>query len=74
LDKVKFCQYGKEIKKKLVDIDKTQTWLIEKVKAKTGLYFDSSYLHKILTGQIATPSIVTAINEILGISFENRSA
>ena len=71
----KFCQYGKEIKKRLVDIDHSQSWLIDEVKAKTGLFVDSSYLYKIMTGQNATPKIVAAINEILEISVpETESA
>lgn len=59
--------YGKRIEKKLIDMDKNQEWLIAQVKEKTGLYFDTSYMHKIKTGQLATPKIVAAINEILGV-------
>lgn len=60
-------EYGKEIKKRLIDLDKSQNWLIEQVKVRTGLFFDSSYMHKILTGSAETPSIISAINEILNI-------
>lgn len=60
-----FCEFGKTVKKKLVDIDKSQEWLIDQVKSKTGLFFDSSYLYKILTGQRNAPLIKQAINEIL---------
>jgi len=60
--------FGKTVKKKLIDIEQNQNWLIEQVKERTGLYFDSSYLYKILSGQIATPKIVTAIREILELS------
>lgn len=59
--------FGKEIKKKLVDMDKNQNWLIREVASRTGLYFDGSYLHKIMTGQLNTPKIVKAISEILDI-------
>ena len=58
-------EFGKDIKKRLVDLEKPQTWLIEQVRERTGLYFDDSYLYKIRTGKLATPSIVTAIREIL---------
>lgn len=34
----KLCNFGKEIKKRLVDIDKNQEWLITEVRADTGLY------------------------------------
>lgn len=57
--------FGKDIKKRLLDIDKNQAWLIQEVGARTGLYFDSSYMHKILTGKLATPKIIQAIKDIL---------
>ena len=59
--------FGKEIKKRLVDIDRTQAWLIEQVQVTTGLYFDRSYMHKIQTGQLATPKIIQAIRDILDL-------
>lgn len=58
-------EYGKAIKKKLIDMEKTQAWLIERVKEETGLYFDDSYMYKIVHGKVATPSMVNAINKIL---------
>ena len=58
-------EFGKDIKKRLIDLDKSQVWLINQVSEKTGLYCDSSYMYKIMTGKIATPSIVQAIREIL---------
>lgn len=63
----KLTDYGKQIKHRLIDLDKTQQWLQESVTEKTGLYMDRSYMSKILTGQLATPKVVSAINEILGI-------
>ena len=60
-------EFGKQIKIRLVELDKNQTWLIEQVKQQTGLYCDSSYIYKIMTGKIATPSIVQAIREILDL-------
>lgn len=65
--------FGKEIKKRLVDMDRKQVWLIERVREKTGLYFDSSYMIKIMTGQLNTPSIVQAIREILSIPEEEAT-
>ena len=64
---VKTCTFGRELKKKLVDIDQTQEWLIDEVKKDTGLYFDGSYLHKIISGKIATPKIVESISKILNL-------
>ena len=63
----KLTPFGKDIKKRLLDVDHDQSWLIEQVSVKTGLYFDRSYLHKIMTGKLNTPGIVSAICEILGI-------
>lgn len=65
-------KFGKDIKKKLVDIDKPQIWLIEQVREQTGLYFDDSYMYKIQTGQLATPKIVKAIREILDLPAQDQ--
>lgn len=63
----KLSEFGKDISKRLIDLSKPQTWLIEEVRNKTGLYFDDSYMYKIKTGQLSTPKIVQAICEILEI-------
>ena len=68
----RFCQYGKEVKKKLVDMDKTQAWLIEQVKLDTGSYFDGSYLYKILSGKMDSPRMVASINKILGLGISKK--
>lgn len=67
----KLTNFGKEIKKRLLDIDQNQNWLIGRVKEKTGLYFDSSYMAKILNGTYRTPSITQAICEILEIELDD---
>lgn len=67
----KFTSFGKEIGKRLIDLDLTQSWLIKQVKERTGLYFDDSYLHKIKTGKLTSPKIVQAIREILGLPEED---
>lgn len=59
--------FGKEISKKLIDLERPSRWLLEQVREKTGLYFDDSYLYKIKTGQMANPKIVHAIQEILDL-------
>ena len=66
--------FGKEIKKRLVDLDRPQSWLIDEVAKKTGLYFDRSYMTKIQTGKLSTPSIVAAINEILNLPAEKDAS
>lgn len=64
---VQITDYGKQIKKRLVDLDQPQSWLIQEVIKHTGLFLDSGYLYKIMTGQRKAPSIVNAINEILDL-------
>ena len=67
LEKIALTPLGKEIKKRLVDLDRNQVWLIERVRQQTGLYFDGSYLHKIMSGKLDAPKVVQAIREILNI-------
>ena len=40
------------------------------IKERTGLYVDSGYMYKILTGQRNAPKIVAAIREILNLPNE----
>jgi len=60
-------EYGKCVKKALIDREQNQQWLEREIRNKTGLFVDSGYLFKIFTGQRKAPKIVTAINEILGL-------
>lgn len=64
---VELCEFGKIIKIRLVEINQTQSWLEEQVRKDTGLYFDRSYLHKILTGKTNPEKIVNSIKRILEI-------
>lgn len=57
--------FGKEVKKKLIDLGKSQSWLEAEIKERTGLFVDSGYIHKIFTGQRNAPKIVDAIKQIL---------
>ena len=59
--------YEKLVRHRLIDADMTQAELIEKVKEKTGGYFDRSYLSKIFKGRVKSTRFCGAINEILGI-------
>ena len=61
-------EFGKKIKIALIGIEKPQTWLIDRVREETGLYFDDSYLSKIINGTLRTPKITAAICDILGIT------
>jgi len=63
----KITAFGKQVKCRLIDLDKTQIWLQEQVTAKTGLFLDSGYLSKVLTGERSAPKIKAAIRDILDI-------
>ena len=68
----KFTNFGLAVKTQLLQIGKEQKWLIEAVAEKTGLYVDSGYMYKILTGQRKAPKIVAAICEILNIEEKEK--
>lgn len=70
------CKFGKIVKTRLVEIEQKQDWLIHEIRERTGLYFDTSYMHKILTGQNTNPKIIAAIRDILDLpeDDENKDA
>ena len=63
----KFTDFGLCVKTELLRKGKEQKWLEETISEKTGLFVDSGYMYKILTGQRNAPKIVDAIREILDI-------
>lgn len=63
----KFSDFGLCVKTELLLRGKEQKWLEEAVSEKTGLYVDSGYMYKVLTGRRNAPRIVAAICEILNI-------
>lgn len=63
----KFTDFGLCVKTELLRQGKEQKWLEEEIVKETGLYMDSGYLYKILTGQRNAPKIVDAIRKILNI-------
>lgn len=68
----KFTDFGLCVKTELLRQGKEQKWLEESITEKTGLYVDSGYMYKVLTGQRNAPKIVDAIREILGIQTETE--
>lgn len=59
-------EYGKEVKMKLIDLGKTQEWLIKEVKKENPeIFVDASVLRKIFTGEIKQSALVPIINKIL---------
>lgn len=67
-------EYGVEVKVKLMKLNKTQKWLIGEVKKLLPqTYLDSSNLYKIMTGEIKSTKIESAINQILDINYTHNS-
>lgn len=66
----KFSDFGLCVKTELLRSGRSQTWLESEIRAQTGLFVDSSYMHKILTGQRNAPKITQAIRDILHIQEE----
>jgi len=64
----KFSDFGLAVKTELLRRGKGQKWLEETVSVATGLYVDSGYMYKILTGQRNAPRVVAAIREALGMA------
>lgn len=68
LESCKLTAFGLCVKTELLKRGKTQRWLEAKVSEQTGLFMDSSYTYKILTGERSAPKIINAICDILGIA------
>ena len=73
MNESKFTDFGLCVKTELLRRGKEQKWLEESVSNLSGLYVDSGYMYKILTGQRNAPKIVDAICEILNIQKEEDS-
>ena len=65
MNESKFTDFGLCVKTELLRRGKEQKWLEEAVSEMTGLYVDSGYMYKILTGQRNAPKIVAAIRDCL---------
>lgn len=63
----KLSDFGLLVRMELLRKGRSQKWLEEEVKEKTGLFVDGGYMYKVLTGQRSAPKIVAAIKEILDI-------
>ena len=70
----KVSDFGKVVKIRLIELGRTQEWLVEQVRERTGDFFDNSYLHRILVGKVpgntgrdGKPGKAEVIREILDI-------
>lgn len=65
--------FGKKVLKRLVDLEKSQEWLIQQVRERSGgKCFDSRYLSRILRGQSKAETMRKTICEVLGIEQEGE--
>lgn len=64
MDSCKFTPFGLCVKTELLKRGKTQRWLEDQIES-IGMYMDSGYMYKILTGQRNAPKVVHAIRSIL---------
>lgn len=67
MNSCKFTSFGLRVKTELLRRGQTQKWLEDRIKEKTGLFADSGYLYKILTGERNAPKITRAICNILDL-------
>lgn len=67
----KYTEFGRQVKKALVDLGRTGRWLAEQVCRRTGMYFDPPYLSKLLCGDKRSEVFEAAIREILDIPVPN---
>lgn len=67
MNESKFTDFGLAVRTELLRTGKSLKWLQDATTAKTGLYVDNSYMHRILTGKRNAPKVVAAIREILGM-------
>ena len=68
LDNKPCSEFGKSIKLKLIELNKTQNWLIETIRLNLpDSYVDGSLLHKIIVGAISSGKVVDEIHKILQI-------
>lgn len=63
-----FTEFGKQVKIELIKKNQSMAWLQEEVAGRTGLYMDSAYMSRILSGKRSPQKVVTAICEILDLS------
>lgn len=64
MSKCELCEFGVDVKTKLIEMNKNQSWLIEEIRKETGMYADTGYLNKIFTGKRKAPKIRNAISKI----------
>ena len=66
IEKKALCEFGVCVKHRLVELNRTQLWLIsETKKLLPNRYLDSSYLHKLMVGEVRSDEVCGAMMEVL---------
>lgn len=60
-------EFSNAVKIALINRGKTQKWLIEQVRERTGRYMDTGYMWRVLHGKRHPPEIIHAIKDILDV-------
>lgn len=68
MQKTKLTDFGLCVKTELLRQGMSQTELEKRVSQDTGLFVDSGYMYKILTGQRRPERIIESIKKNLGLS------
>ena len=59
--------FGKNVKIALICRGKTQNWLVEQLREKTGLKCERSYICNVINGKEKSEKVTNAIRQILNI-------
>lgn len=66
IEKKPLCEFGVCVKHRLVELNRTQLWLIsETKKLLPNRYIDSSYLHKLMVGETHSDVVCAAVMNVL---------
>ena len=74
MNSCKLTDFGLCVKTELLRRGMEQKELGKRIAENTGLYVDSGYIYKILTGQRNAPKIVQAIRDILEMPADTACA
>lgn len=59
------CPFGVTAKTRLIEINQSQAWLIDRLKEDTGLYVDNGLLQRVWRGEYKSPALISGICKIL---------
>lgn len=65
MQKNQLCAFGKNVKHRLIDLDKTNGWLIDEIKRRSDGYMDTSFMAKLMSGKVTSKPKENLINQIL---------